>query len=124
MGTSMLCVVTPKEHMGLPNRDDVREGVTAFRIAAHAADLAKGHPAAKARDHALSQARFDFRWKDQIALALDPAAAHDMRAAVRAETGSAEAEDDAHACTMCGEAFCSMRGYREVLDVDQELEAL
>ncbi len=118
MGTSMLCVVTPKEHMGLPNRNDVREGVTAFRIAAHAADLAKGHPAAKVRDRALSDARYDFRWRDQIALSLNPHAAQAMRDAVREETGSREAEDDTHACTMCGEAFCSMRGYRETVEDD------
>ncbi len=104
MGTAMLCVVTPKEHLALPERDDVRLGVTAFKIAAHAADLAKGHPAARARDDALSRARFDFRWDDQIALALDPATAAAYR-------GAAE---DSHACTMCGKAFCSMRGFREV----------
>ncbi|MBN2751499.1 MAG: phosphomethylpyrimidine synthase ThiC, partial [Rhodospirillaceae bacterium] len=106
MGTSMLCVVTPKEHLSLPDRDDVRLGVTAFRIAAHAADLAKGHPAARARDDALSRARYAFRWDDQVALAIDPATA----AAYRGEA------EDTHACTMCGKAFCSMRGFRGLME--------
>ncbi len=106
MGTSMLCVVTPKEHLSLPDRDDVRTGVTAFRIAAHAADLAKGLDSAKRWDDALSRARFDFRWGDQIALAIDPATA-------AAYCGKAE---DDHACSMCGKEFCSMRGYRATVD--------
>jgi phosphomethylpyrimidine synthase len=106
MGVSMLCVVTPKEHLSLPDRDDVRAGVTAFRIAAHAADLAKGNSASRARDDALSRARVDFRWGEQIALAIDPATA----AAYRGEIAG-----DGHHCTMCGEAFCSMRGFRAAM---------
>ncbi len=106
MGASMLCVVTPKEHLGLPDREDVRRGVAAFRVAAHAADVARGRPAAKARDLALSRARYAFRWEEQIALALDPATA-------RAYRGEAGGE---HHCTMCGEAFCSMRGFRSVAE--------
>lgn len=106
MGASMLCVVTPKEHLGLPDREDVRQGVAAFRVAAHAADVARGRPAAKARDLALSRARYAFRWEEQIALALDPATA-------RAYRGEAGGE---HHCTMCGEAFCSMRGFRSVAE--------
>jgi len=101
----MLCYVTPKEHLGLPNRDDVREGVITYKIAAHAADLAKGHPAAQIRDNALSKARFEFRWRDQFALGLDPAKAveyHD-------ETLPAEGAKTAHFCSMCGPTFCSMK---------------
>lgn len=104
-GTSMLCYVTPKEHLGLPNKDDVRDGVIAYKIAAHAADLAKGHPGAKERDNALSKARFDFRWRDQFNLSLDPERAmsyHD-------ETLPAEGAKSAHFCSMCGPKFCSMR---------------
>ncbi|GAE34326.1 phosphomethylpyrimidine synthase ThiC [Halalkalibacter akibai] len=104
-GTAMLCYVTPKEHLGLPNRDDVREGVITYKIAAHAADLAKGHPGAQIRDDALSKARFEFRWKDQFNLALDPERAleyHD-------ETLPAEGAKTAHFCSMCGPKFCSMR---------------
>ncbi|AKG34990.1 phosphomethylpyrimidine synthase ThiC [Paenibacillus durus] len=104
-GTAMLCYVTPKEHLGLPNKDDVREGVIAYKIAAHAADLAKGHPGAQMRDDALSKARFEFRWKDQFQLSLDPERAieyHD-------ETLPAEGAKTAHFCSMCGPKFCSMR---------------
>ena len=104
-GTSMLCYVTQKEHLGLPNREDVKEGVITFKLAAHAADLAKGHPAAYYRDYAMSKARFEFRWKDQFHLALDSEKAlrfHD-------ETLPAEGHKEAHFCSMCGEHFCSMR---------------
>lgn len=104
-GTSMLCYVTPKEHLGLPDKNDVREGVIAYKIAAHAADLAKGHPRAQKRDDALSKARFEFRWKDQFNLSLDPQRAmsyHD-------ETLPAEGAKTAHFCSMCGPKFCSMR---------------
>jgi len=105
MGTSMLCYVTRKEHLGLPNREDVKEGVITFKLAAHAADLAKGHPGAYYRDYAMSKARFEFRWKDQFHLALDSEKAlrfHD-------ETLPAEGHKEAHFCSMCGEHFCSMR---------------
>jgi phosphomethylpyrimidine synthase len=104
-GTAMLCYVTPKEHLGLPDRDDVKEGVIAYKIAAHAADLAKGHPGAQAWDDALSKARFEFRWADQFELALDPERAkgyHD-------ETLPADGAKTAHFCSMCGPKFCSMR---------------
>ncbi|MEX3747472.1 MULTISPECIES: phosphomethylpyrimidine synthase ThiC [Lysinibacillus] len=104
-GTAMLCYVTPKEHLGLPNREDVRVGVITYKIAAHAADLAKGHPGAQQRDDALSKARFEFRWRDQFNLALDPERAveyHD-------ETLPAEGAKTAHFCSMCGPKFCSMR---------------
>mgnify|MGYP001210803263 CR=1 FL=1 len=104
-GTSMLCYVTPKEHLGLPNRNDVREGVIAYKIAAHAADLAKGHPAARKRDDALSKARFEFRWRDQFHLALDPERAMEYHD----ETLPAEGAKTAHFCSMCGPKFCSMR---------------
>ncbi len=105
MGTAMLCYVTPKEHLGLPNKDDVREGVITYKLAAHAADLAKGHPTAQKRDDALSKARFEFRWRDQFNLSLDPERAleyHD-------ETLPAEGAKVAHFCSMCGPKFCSMR---------------
>ncbi len=105
MGTAMLCYVTPKEHLGLPNRDDVKDGVITYKIAAHAADLAKGHPGAQAWDDALSKARFEFRWRDQFNLALDPMTAvsyHD-------ETLPAEGAKVAHFCSMCGPKFCSMK---------------
>lgn len=104
-GTAMLCYVTPKEHLGLPNREDVRVGVITYKIAAHAADLAKGHPGAQQRDDALSKARFEFRWRDQFNLSLDPERAveyHD-------ETLPAEGAKTAHFCSMCGPKFCSMR---------------
>ena len=104
-GTAMLCYVTPKEHLGLPDRDDVKTGVITYKIAAHSADLAKGHPGAQARDDALSRARFDFRWRDQFALALDP----DTARAYHDETLPAEPAKSAHFCSMCGPKFCSMR---------------
>jgi phosphomethylpyrimidine synthase len=104
-GTAMLCYVTPKEHLGLPDRDDVKAGVIAYKIAAHAADLAKGHPGAQAWDDALSQARFEFRWEDQFNLALDPETAR----AYHDQTLPAEPAKTAHFCSMCGPKFCSMR---------------
>ncbi len=104
-GTAMLCYVTPKEHLGLPNRDDVKTGVITYRIAAHAADLAKGHPSAKLRDDALSRARFDFRWRDQFNLSLDP----DTAQSFHDETLPKEAHKVAHFCSMCGPKFCSMK---------------
>ena len=104
-GTAMLCYVTPKEHLGLPNRDDVKTGVITYRIAAHAADLAKGHPAAQIRDDALSRARFDFRWEDQFNLGLDP----DTARAYHDETLPKDAHKVAHFCSMCGPKFCSMK---------------
>ena len=101
----MLCYVTPKEHLGLPDRDDVKVGVIAYKIAAHAADLAKGHPRAQHRDDALSKARFEFRWHDQFALSLDPDTAREYHD----ETLPAEPAKTAHFCSMCGPKFCSMR---------------
>ena len=111
-GTAMLCYVTPKEHLGLPDRDDVKTGVITYKIAAHAADLAKGHPGAQERDDALSRARFDFRWEDQFNLSLDP----DTACAFHDETRPKEAHKVAHFCSMCGPKFCSMR-------ISQELRA-
>jgi len=111
-GTAMLCYVTPKEHLGLPDRDDVKVGVVTYKLAAHAADLAKGHPAAKLRDDALSRARFEFRWRDQFNLSLDPDTAehyHD-------QTLPAEGAKTAHFCSMCGPKFCSMKITQEVRD--------
>ncbi len=105
MGTAMLCYVTPKEHLGLPNKNDVRDGVIAYKIAAHAADLAKGHPRAQVRDDALSKARFEFRWRDQFHLSLDPERAMEYHD----ETLPAEGAKTAHFCSMCGPKFCSMR---------------
>ncbi|MFZ5440517.1 MAG: phosphomethylpyrimidine synthase ThiC [Myxococcota bacterium] len=104
-GTAMLCYVTPKEHLGLPDRDDVREGVVTYKIAAHAADLAKGHPGAQQRDNALSKARFEFRWMDQFALSLDPEKAKEFHD----ETLPADGAKTAHFCSMCGPHFCSMK---------------
>jgi len=104
-GTAMLCYVTPKEHLGLPDRQDVKDGVIAYKIAAHAADLAKGHPGAQRRDDALSRARFEFRWKDQFNLSLDPTTAQQFHD----ETLPAEAAKQAHFCSMCGPHFCSMK---------------
>jgi phosphomethylpyrimidine synthase len=111
-GTAMLCYVTPKEHLGLPDRDDVKEGVIAYKIAAHAADLAKGHPAAQLRDDALSSARFEFRWQDQFNLSLDPDTARDYHD----ETLPKEAHKVAHFCSMCGPKFCSMKITQDVRD--------
>jgi phosphomethylpyrimidine synthase len=111
-GTAMLCYVTPKEHLGLPDRDDVKQGVIAYKIAAHAADLAKGHPGAQAWDDALSKARFDFRWEDQFNLAMDP----DTARAYHDASLPADAAKSAHFCSMCGPQFCSMRISHEVRD--------
>ncbi len=112
MGTAMLCYVTPKEHLGLPNRDDVKQGIVAYKIAAHAADVAKGHPTARARDEALSKARFEFRWQDQFNLALDPETAKDFHD----ETLPKDSAKVAHFCSMCGPKFCSMKISQEVRD--------
>ncbi len=109
-GTAMLCYVTPKEHLGLPNKEDVKEGVIAYKIAAHAADLAKGHPRAQQRDDALSKARFEFRWRDQFNLSLDPVRAQ----AYHDETLPAEGAKVAHFCSMCGPKYCSMRISRDL----------
>jgi phosphomethylpyrimidine synthase len=106
----MLCYVTPKEHLGLPDRDDVKVGVVTYKLAAHAADLAKGHPAARAHDDALSRARFDFRWRDQFNLSLDPETAE----AFHDQTLPAEGAKTAHFCSMCGPKFCSMKITQEV----------
>lgn len=117
-GTAMLCYVTPKEHLGLPNRDDVRVGVVTYKIAAHAADLAKGHPGAHKRDDALSKARFEFRWRDQFNLSLDPECAieyHD-------ETLPAEGAKIAHFCSMCGPKFCSMKISQDIRNFTKEKE--
>ena len=111
-GTAMLCYVTPKEHLGLPNREDVRDGIMAYRIAAHAADLAKGHPGAQVRDNALSKARFEFRWEDQFNLGLDPEKAKSFHD----ETLPKDAHKTAHFCSMCGPHFCSMKISQEVRD--------
>ena len=112
MGTAMLCYVTPKEHLGLPNRDDVKAGIIAYKIAAHAADVAKGQPGARARDDALSKARFEFRWEDQFNLALDP----DTARAFHDETLPKDTAKVAHFCSMCGPKFCSMKITQEVRD--------
>ena len=104
-GTAMLCYVTPKEHLGLPNKEDVKEGVITYKIAAHAADLAKGHPGAQYRDNALSKARFEFRWEDQFNLSLDPERAREFHD----ETLPADGAKTAHFCSMCGPSFCSMK---------------
>jgi phosphomethylpyrimidine synthase len=106
----MLCYVTPKEHLGLPDRDDVKVGVVTYKLAAHAADLAKGHPAARAHDDALSKARFEFRWRDQFNLSLDPETAEQYHD----QTLPAEGAKTAHFCSMCGPKFCSMKISQEV----------
>ncbi len=120
-GTAMLCYVTPKEHLGLPDRDDVKDGVIAYKIAAHAADLAKGHPGAQLRDDALSKARFEFRWEDQFHLSLDPDTAKDFHD----ETLPAAGAKGSHFCSMCGPKFCSMKITGEVREMaaKQEVEA-
>jgi len=118
-GTAMLCYVTPKEHLGLPNRDDVKAGVIAYRIAAHAADIAKGHPRAREWDDALSKARFEFRWRDQFNLSLDPVTA----LAYHDETLPAEGAKVAHFCSMCGPKFCSMKITQDVRDYAASIEA-
>ena len=112
MGTAMLCYVTPKEHLGLPDRDDVKQGIIAYKIAAHAADIAKGHPGARARDDAMSKARFEFRWRDQFALGLDPQTAE----AYHDETLPKDSSKEAHFCSMCGPKFCSMKITQDVRD--------
>ena len=111
-GTAMLCYVTPKEHLGLPDKQDVRDGIITYKIAAHAADLAKGHPGAQARDNALSKARFEFRWEDQFRLALDPEKAKEFHD----ETLPKDAHKTAHFCSMCGPKFCSMKITQDVRD--------
>ncbi|MEW6691627.1 MAG: phosphomethylpyrimidine synthase ThiC, partial [Pseudomonadota bacterium] len=124
-GTAMLCYVTPKEHLGLPNKADVREGIITYKLAAHAADLAKGFPGAQLRDNALSKARFEFRWEDQFNLGLDPDRAREYHD----ETLPQENAKVAHFCSMCGPHFCSMkitqdvRDYAASLGVDEQ-EAL
>jgi len=115
-GTAMLCYVTPKEHLGLPNREDVKEGVIAYKIAAHAADLAKGHPGAQIRDDALSKARFEFRWEDQFNLSLDPETARSFHD----ETLPQEGAKTAHFCSMCGPHFCSMKITEDVRKYAEE----
>ncbi len=114
-GTAMLCYVTPKEHLGLPDKNDVREGVVAYKLAAHAADLAKGHPGAQIRDNALSKARFEFRWQDQFSLSLDPERGPEFHD----QTLPMEGAKLAHFCSMCGPKFCSMRISQEVRDYAQ-----
>ena len=109
-GTAMLCYVTPKEHLGLPDREDVRDGLVAYKIAAHAADLAKGHPGAQLRDNALSKARFEFRWQDQFNLSLDPERAREYHD----QSLPQEAAKRAHFCSMCGPRFCSMKITQDV----------
>ena len=111
-GCAMLCYVTPKEHLGLPTREDVKAGVIAYKIAAHAADLAKGHPGAQARDNALSKARFEFRWEDQFNLSLDPETARAYHDATLPD----QAAKVAHFCSMCGPHFCSMKITQDVRD--------
>lgn len=115
-GCAMLCYVTPKEHLGLPNKHDVREGIVAYKIAAHAADLAKGHPAAQIRDNAMSKARFEFRWRDQFNLGLDPLRAQEFHD----ETLPKESAKVAHFCSMCGPHFCSMKITQDVRDYAQK----
>jgi phosphomethylpyrimidine synthase len=115
-GTSMLCYVTPKEHLGLPDRDDVKTGVVTFKVAAHAADLAKGHPGAQQRDNEMSRARFEFRWKDQFSLALDPEKAMQYHDQTLPDEGSKVA----HFCSMCGEKFCSMRANQQFRDKETQ----
>ena len=121
-GTAMLCYVTPKEHLGLPNKDDVKEGIITYKIAAHAADLAKGHPAAQLRDNAISKARFEFRWEDQFNLGLDPDRARDFHD----ETLPKEGHKAAHFCSMCGPNFCSMKITQDVREYAEKkgLESL
>jgi phosphomethylpyrimidine synthase len=115
-GCAMLCYVTPKEHLGLPNQDDVKQGIIAYKIAAHAADLAKGHPGAQIRDNALSKARFEFRWEDQFNLGLDP----DTARKYHDETLPKQAAKTSHFCSMCGPKFCSMKITQEIKTMDKE----
>ncbi|BBB31233.1 phosphomethylpyrimidine synthase ThiC [Neptunomonas japonica] len=120
-GCAMLCYVTPKEHLGLPNKDDVKTGIITYKIAAHAADLAKGHPGAQIRDNAMSKARFEFRWEDQFNIGLDP----DTARAYHDETLPKESSKVAHFCSMCGPKFCSMKISQEVRDLDAaQIEAI
>ena len=112
----MLCYVTPKEHLGLPNKDDVKTGIITYKIAAHAADLAKGHPGAQIRDNALSKARFEFRWEDQFNLSLDP----DTARSFHDETLPKQAAKTAHFCSMCGPKFCSMKITQEIKGLGAE----
>ena len=112
----MLCYVTPKEHLGLPNKEDVKQGLITYKIAAHAADLAKGHPGAQIRDNAMSKARFEFRWEDQFNLSLDPETAR----AYHDETLPQASGKVAHFCSMCGPKFCSMKITREVREYAAE----
>jgi phosphomethylpyrimidine synthase len=114
----MLCYVTPKEHLGLPNKEDVKTGVVTYKIAAHAADLAKGHPGAQARDNALSKARFEFRWEDQFNLSLDP----DTARAFHDATLPDNAAKVAHFCSMCGPHFCSMKITQDVREYAAQKE--
>jgi phosphomethylpyrimidine synthase len=119
MGAAMLCYVTPKEHLGLPNKTDVKTGVITYKLAAHAADLAKGHPGSQARDNAMSKARFEFRWKDQFHISLDPETAlqfHD-------ETFPDEGNKLSHFCSMCGEHFCAMKTTRDLRNMAKKLNA-
>ena len=116
-GTAMLCYVTPKEHLGLPNKKDVKDGIITYKIAAHAADLAKGHPGAQVRDNALSKARFEFRWEDQFNLSLDPDTARSMHD----ETMPKEAHKSAHFCSMCGPKFCSMKITQNVREYSKNI---
>ena len=112
----MLCYVTPKEHLGLPNKDDVKTGIITYKIAAHAADLAKGHPGAQIRDNALSKARFEFRWEDQFNLSLDP----DTARSFHDETLPKQSAKTAHFCSMCGPKFCSMKITQEIKGLGAE----
>ena len=116
-GTAMLCYVTPKEHLGLPDKDDVKDGIITYKIAAHAADLGKGHPAAQLRDNALSKARFEFRWEDQFNLSLDP----DRSREFHDQTLPKEGHKVAHFCSMCGPNFCSMKITQDVRDYADSL---
>ncbi|MES9927915.1 MAG: phosphomethylpyrimidine synthase ThiC, partial [Candidatus Thiodiazotropha sp. 6PDIVS] len=116
-GTAMLCYVTPKEHLGLPNKEDVREGIITYKVAAHAADLAKGFPGAQLQDNAMSKARFEFRWEDQFALSLDP----EKAIAFHDETLPHQAHKVAHFCSMCGPHFCSMKITQDVREYAKSL---
>ena len=120
LGTAMLCYVTQKEHLGLPERDDVRQGVVTYKLAAHAADLAKGHPAAFVRDYAMSKARYEFRWHDQFHLSLDPERALEFHD----QTLPEESQKKKHFCSMCGEHFCSMRANRKFRKILQSQEGV
>jgi phosphomethylpyrimidine synthase len=120
-GCAMLCYVTPKEHLGLPDKEDVKQGLITYKIAAHAADLAKGHPAAQLRDNALSAARYDFRWQDQFNLALDPDTA---RAYYQQSAPAGQADEHAEFCSMCGPKFCSMKLNQQLRDLAVPVDAV